>query len=148
MTSMRLGAVLAMVACGACGGCGSSASARPAYVAAANAICTVQLAQLNKLSQPTTAGQAIVYISRAIAIMRRETDQLATLDSVGPKRAEFAAALASTRRLADVLGSFLHQLRSGVVELVAYTQVQTDSRALTAEINAHFRQAGLTRCVA
>ena len=84
----------------------------------------------------------------AVGVLRRETDQLATLDSVGPKRAEFAAALASTRRLADVLGSFLHQLRSGVVELVAYTQVQTDSRALTAEINAHFRQAGLTRCVA
>jgi hypothetical protein len=148
MTTTRLSALLAIVACGVFGGCGSAASAPPAYVAAANAICAVQRAQLNKLSTPTTAGQAIVYLPRAIAIMRRETEQLATLDPVAPKRAQFAAALASTRRLADALTSFLHQLRSGVVELSAYTQVQAESTALSAEINRHFRQAGLTRCVA
>ena len=145
---MRSIALLALVACGVFGGCGSSASAPPASVAEANAICTVQLAQLNQLSKPATASQAIVYLPHAIAIMRREADQLARLEPVAPARPQFAAALASTRRLADALSRFFHQLRTGVVELSAYAQVQAETSALTTQINAHFRQAGLTRCVA
>jgi hypothetical protein len=147
MAKIRLSSALATVLLGMTAGCGSSTTAPPAYVTAADAICTVQLAQLNKLSKPTTATGAIAYLPRAIAIMRHETAQLSTLDPAASKRAQFAAALDSTRRLASALSRFLGQLRTGVVELNTYAQVQAEAGALAAETNAHFRGAGLPRCV-
>jgi hypothetical protein len=136
-----LGAVCLMLA-----GCGGSASSTPRYVAAGNAVCAEQLARLNGLSQPTTPEQAVSYLPQAVAIMQRETVRLAALDPPASKRAQLEAGLASARRLATLLDGVLHKLRSGVVELSAFAQVQAQSETLRADIGAHLRQAGLTRC--
>jgi hypothetical protein len=136
-----LGAVCLLLA-----GCGGSGSSTPKYVAAGNAICSEQLAQLNKLPQPTTPEQAVAYLPQAVAIMQRETTRLAALELPASKRAQFQAALAGTRQLASVLRGVLRKLRSGVIEISAFAQVQAQSDALRADIDAHLRQAGLARC--
>jgi hypothetical protein len=135
-----------VVTCGLLGACGSSASAPPAYLAAGNAICATQLAQLNKLAQPTTPEGAVTYLPKAIAIMTREADQLSSIRPLASTHEAFQAALAGTRQLAGALAQFLHQLRAGIVELSTFSHIQTTSTALTAQINAHFRQAGFARC--
>jgi len=135
------------VVCGLLAGCAGSASSPPKYVVLGSAICGEQLAELHKLAQPITPQQALFYLPRAAAIMRRETGRLAALDPPASKRAEFVAALANKRQLAALLSRVLHQLRGGMVELGIFTQVQTQGNALTAAIDTHFRQAGLPRCV-
>ena len=126
---------------------GVSASSSARYLAAGNAICTKQLARLNKLAQPTSAEQAASYLPKALVIMRRETSELAALDPPVPVRAQVTAGLASAERLAALLHRFLHELKGGLVELSTFGRVQAQTGALRADVNAHFRQAGLTRCV-
>ena len=131
-----------------CGGSGSSpaVSAPRAYLASANAICSEQLAELNKLPQPTTPEGATSYLPKALAIMQSEATQLTALQMPEDKRAQVKAGLASAGELAAVLRGFLHKLRSGIVEVSTFGQVEARSDALKAEIDAHFRQAGLERC--
>ena|SRR5271166_3990626 len=124
----------------------SSASASARYLAAGNAICTKQLTQLNKLAQPTSAEQAVSYLPRALVIMQRETSGLTALDPPAPERAQAAAGLASSQQLAALLRRFLHELRGGLVEISTFGRVQARTGALRADVNAHFRLAGLTRC--
>lgn len=135
------------------GACGSSApsSSRsapppPTYVAAANAICARELAQLDMLTRPTTAEQAVSYLPHAISIIHVETEQLAALDPPASGRAQFAAALASDRQLAALLSGFLQTLKTGLVELGTFARVQARSNALRADIARQFRQAGLVGC--
>jgi hypothetical protein len=136
-----LGAACLLIA-----GCGSSASSTPAYVVAGNAICAEQLAQLNRLSLPSTPEQAVSYLPQALAIMQRETGRLAALDLPASKRAQLQAGLASALQLSTLLHGVLHKLRSGVVEVSSFTRVQAQSAALKADIDAHLSQAGLARC--
>jgi hypothetical protein len=116
-------------------------------VAAANAVCARQLAQLNRLAQPTTPEQAVSYLPQALTIMHRETGGLAALDPPASERAQVAAGVASARQLAALLQHFLHELKGGLVELSTFGRVQTQTGVLTAAIDAHFRQAGLVACV-
>jgi RecG-like helicase len=134
------------LACGLLAGCGSATSQTPAYVAEGNAICTEQIAQLHRLVQPTTLEQTVTYLPRALAIIQRETSALATLTPTPAERTEFAAALASSRQLATLLRTFLHQLHSGMVQFATFSQVETQSSALREALDAHFRHAGLTQC--
>jgi hypothetical protein len=151
------------VACLPFAGCGGSAPSSPAgsasssspvvsasesarYMAAANAVCTKQLAQLNRLAQPTTPEQAVAYLPQALVIMHREMSGLAALEPPPSERAQVAAGEASVMRLAALLQRFLHELKGGLVELSTFGQVQTQTGALTAAVDAHFRQAGLVRC--
>jgi hypothetical protein len=133
-------------ACLLLAGCGGSGSSTPKYVAAGNVICAEQLTQLNRLSQPTTPEQAVTYLPQALAIMQRETTRLTALELPASKRAQFQAALAGTRQLAAILHGVLHKLHSGLIEISAFAQVQAQSDALKAQIDAHLRQAGLARC--
>jgi hypothetical protein len=142
-----LGLISALaLACSALVACGSSAPA-PAYVAQANHICATQLALLNAMNQPATPDQAVSYLPRALAIMRRENAQLSALHATPVKRAALDSALTGQRRLAAVLTRFLHQLRAGIVELTTFSHVQQVSDRLRTQINASFRRAGLPRCV-
>jgi len=134
-----------------CGGSSPSHSASvpqalPSYVTAGNAICAAQLAQINKLAQPTTPEGAVSYLPKVVALMRSETTQLAALDPTGTARAKFAAGLASSRQLASYLSHFLHQMQAGVVEISAFSQVQGHSEAMKAATEADFRGAGLAGC--
>ncbi|MDQ6811340.1 MAG: hypothetical protein M3Z95_05530 [Actinomycetota bacterium] len=150
--ALVLGACLLCVLIAGCGGASSTAAGKPsrapAYVAAADAVCVQAQAELHKLSEPTTPGQAVAYLPSAIAIINRETLRLAALDPLASRRGWFGAALSDARKLAGVLAAFLHQLRAGIVELATFSQVQTQSTTLRTEINGSFRQAGLSRCVA
>ena len=129
-------------------GCGastqSSASAR--YVAQGNRICTTQLALLHRLPMPTTPEQAIDYLPHALTIMHRENVQLRTIDPASSKQTELNAALVDTDRLTALLSRFLHSLKTGVVELTTFGQVEGQSSVLRSQIDAEFRRAGLTRC--
>jgi hypothetical protein len=131
-----------------CGGSSSppAASAPPAYVASANAICSAQLAKLNRLPQPTTPEGATTYLPKALAIMQSEQTQLTSLQVPVDERAQLKAGLASEGELWNVLRGLLHKLRSGVVEINSFGEVQARSDALKADVDAHFRQAGLARC--
>jgi hypothetical protein len=129
----------------ACGG-GSSAQERR-YVAAGDAICARELAELNRVPEPTTPTQAITYLPRAIAFIKRESAQLAALSLPPSRRAPLDAALSAGSQLASALARFLQQLRAGTVELATFAQVQTQSTDLRAQMNRHFRAAGLVRCV-
>ena len=73
--------------------------------------------------------------------------RLSALEVPGSHKGELRAALGSVRSLGTVLGGFLHQLRAGTVELSTFEQVQSQSTTLRAQINGHFRQAGLNGCV-
>ncbi len=144
---------LLSVACLPLAACGSSRSASrdsakspPRYVAAAEAICTARLAQINRLTRPTTPEQAVSYLPQALTIMGSEIAELTALAPPAHQRAELSAALASTRQLASLLRGFLHQLRSGLVEIATFARVQTRSGALTAEADDHFGRAGLAKC--
>jgi hypothetical protein len=145
-------ACLLLAGCGGAGGSAaapstaSSASSSPTYVAAADAICSRQLGQLNKLPRPTTPEGALTYLPRALPIMRREVTALQTLKAPAREQAQFAAGLASARKLSTVLGGLLHKLHSGIVELSALTELQTQTEALRADLDAHFRSAGLAQC--
>jgi hypothetical protein len=125
-----------------------AASAPPTFVASANAICAQQLAQLDKLPQPTTPEGAVSYLPQALAIMHSETTRLTALQVPASDRAQLNAGLASAGQLADLLRSFLGKLKSGMLEVSTFGQVQTQSDALKADVDAHFRQAGLQWCAA
>ena len=127
-------------------GCGSSGSPPPAYVATGEAICSEQTARLNRLVRPTTPEQAVSYLPRVLAIMRRGTARLAALDPPAGKRTELAAGLAGADQLAANLHRFLHQLQTGLVEAGSFPRLQVQSAALRAQIDGHLRQAGLTGC--
>lgn len=129
-------------------GCGDSTAQSSAYVAAGDAICTSQLAQLNRLQRPTTPEGAVSYLPQAVAILQRERGQLAALDPPSPMRAQFKAGLASQGQLAALLGHVYHHLETGLVEIGTFSQVQTESEALRADITAHLQRAGLARCAA
>lgn len=129
-------------------GCGGSAGQPSAYVAAGDAICTSQLAQLNRLPRPTTPEGAVSYLPRALAILKRERSRLAALDPPSPMRAQFKAGLASQGQLAALLGHVYHQLETGLVEIGTFSRVQTESDTLSADITAHLQRAGLARCAA
>jgi hypothetical protein len=137
--------------CGLLGGCGGSGSRPatpvPAYIAAGNAICARQVARLNALARPSTPEQAIGYLPHAIAIMRSESNSLAALERpAGRSSAQLSAALDSTRELTDTLARFLHRMSSGMIDLTDFGTVQSRSVALQAQLDMHFRLAGLTRC--
>jgi|GEM_PF-2552659 len=124
----------------------SSVSSSPTYVAAADAICSRQLALLNQLPRPTTPEGALTYLPQALPIMHREVTALETLKAPASEQAQFTAGLATARKLSTLLGDLLHKLHSGIVELSALTGLQTQSEALRADLDAHFRSAGLTQC--
>jgi hypothetical protein len=126
-------------------GCAGSAAPPPAYVAAADVICTAQLAQLDRLPEPATPEQAVTYIPEAIAILEREQSRLAALEPPGRVRGQFAAGLAGQGQLAAML-HVSEELRSGLVEVGTLSRAQAEGQTLRADINAHFRQAGLARC--
>jgi len=133
----------------ACSGSSSprgTAALSPAATAAADSICARQLAQLDRLTRPTTADQAVSYLPQALRIMRVEIRRLEALDPPSPGRAQFAAGLASERALTALLGRFLHQLQTGFVEFSALARVQTQSWQLRAAVDSHFRQAGAQLC--
>jgi hypothetical protein len=88
----------------------------------------------------------VSYLPKALMIMQRETNGLAALDPPASERAQVAAGLASARQLAALLRRFLHELRGGLVELSTFAQVQTQTGTYRADLDAHFRQAGLARC--
>ena len=141
------------VACLLLAACGSSTTSSghtsataPAYVAAGNAICSRELARINRLTRPTTPEQAVSYLPQALSIMQRETRELAALDPPAPERAPLASSLAATRRLSALLHGFLRELRGGLVEISAFARAQSQSGALRSAIDAHFRQAGLSAC--
>ncbi len=148
--------VLLTFLCGALGGCGGSgtrpatqaAASVPAYIAAANAICTRQLAQLNGLARPHTPEQAIDYLPHAVAILHSESDSLAALHvpAGGAGVVHLNAALTSTRELAGTLARFLGRLRSGMIDLTDFGTVQSKGIALHEQLDRQFHLAGLTRC--
>jgi hypothetical protein len=145
-------ACLLLAGCGGSGGStaapatSSSASSSSTYVVAADAVCSRQLAQLNKLPRPTTPEGALTYLPQALPIMRREVIGLQTLKAPASEQAQFAAGLATARELSTLLGDLLHKLHSGIVEVSALTSLQTQSEALRANLDAHFRSAGLAQC--
>ena len=145
LTLLVAGSAL-LAGCGAGSHSGSTAATAP-YVAQANRVCAAQLAQLNKLKRPTSPEQAIAYLPHVIAIMHSETTKLATLDPQGAPQSELAAALKTDGKLSALLSRFLHQLKTGIVELTTFSQVQTESNALRQQLDAHFRRAGLSSCV-
>jgi hypothetical protein len=147
----RNATVVMGVACVLLAGCGGSssspaASAPPAYLASANAICSQQVGKLDKLPQPTTPEGATSYLPKALAIMQIEETQLTALRVPADKQAQLKAGLASEEELSKVLSGLLHKLRSGIVEISSLGELQTRSNALKADVDAHFRQAGLDRC--
>jgi hypothetical protein len=137
---------LSCAAFAGCGGGGSDAKEKK-FIAAANAICAQELAVLNKAPEPTTPAQAIDYLPKAIGIIQHQSARLAALEVPASKRADLTAAVSTGRQLGDVLTRFLHQLRAGSFDLTTFTQVQSQSVALREQINAHFRKAGLSRCI-
>jgi hypothetical protein len=146
-TRLRLPIALG-VALGLLAGCGRGASAEEArFVAEANAICAQEVAILNRSREPTSPTQAIGYLPKAIAIIERESGRLAALAAPASKRGEVQAAIGAGRQLGAVLARFLRQLRTGSYELATFAQVQQQSTALRDQMNAHFRKAGLGRCV-
>jgi hypothetical protein len=120
----------------------------PAYIVRGEAICAAQLTVLDRTPRPTTPEQSISYLPPALAVMRRETVALRTLDAPAPERARLAAALASTHTLATLLTHFLHELRTGTIGFAELAAVQQQSTVLQAQVDARFRQAGLARCAA
>ncbi len=124
---------------------GSQASATR-YLAGANAVCARLLAKLDRLTQPTTAEQAVSYLPQALRIMQAENRQLATLDPPAGERPQLEAGLRSSQQLAALLRRFLHELQSGLVELNAFARVQSRSQALRADVDSHLRAAGLSSC--
>ncbi len=160
MSRKNITVLPALAACALLAGCGGTAghtsdsasraaaayAPPPSYAAAGNAICAAQVARLNTLPRPTTPEQTIAYLPPALAAMHREIAQLTTLDPPGAAGERLAAALASTRALAGMLSSFLHELRQGTVEFAQLATVQQRSTTLRAVLDARFRQAGLARC--
>jgi hypothetical protein len=148
MTKGRLTAVLGLVCAvlAGCGGGGSGAQEKK-FIAAANAICAQELAVLSRTPEPTTPAQAVRYLPKAIAIIQRQSGRLEALAVPASKRRDLDAALSTGRQLGVILVRFLHQLRAGTYELATFSQVQSQSVTLREQINAHFRKAGLTRCV-
>lgn len=146
--SVLAGCALAC-ACLLLAGCGASPSASvcAAYVARGDQICAAQLAPLARLRRPTTPDQAVAYLPRVLAVLHAERTQLHTLDPSAPARGELAVALAYTARLSALLSGFLDRLKTGIVEITTFGQVQSQSNALRLQIDAHFRRAGLTRCL-
>jgi hypothetical protein len=129
-----------------CGGSGAS-SAEKQFIASANAICAEELAVLARTPEPTLPTQAVGYLPKAIAIIQRQSGRLEALQVPASKRADLQGALGSARQLGVILTSFLHQLRAGSYNLATFSQVQQQSITLREQINAHFRKAGLTRCL-
>ncbi len=145
--------MLLAAACTLLSACGAStssspdrASTAPAYIATADAICTRQLARLNSLTMPVSAEAAVTYLPRALSILHAETHQLEALDPPASGVAQFADALAGERQLTALLSGFLHQLKTGLVELSSFARVQARGNALRADIDSHFRRAGLAHC--
>jgi hypothetical protein len=137
--------LFATVCCALLAGCGAGAS-HPPYIAEGDAVCTAQLARLHGLTQPRSPEQAIAYLPQALSIMHGEAGQLAALDPPAPSGAHLDAALTETRELSSLLAGFLHELKTGVVELSTFAVVQSKANALRAQIDKHFRAAGLTAC--
>jgi hypothetical protein len=127
--------------------CGSSSSPPPAYVARANQICATQEAVLARLPRPTTPEQAVTYLPHLLAVLHAERTQLSALDPGAAGRSELDASLGDVSRLSALLSGFLHHLKTGLVELTTFSQVQAQSDALRTQLDAHFRRAGLARCV-
>jgi hypothetical protein len=150
-----LTAALATVCALCAAGCGGSRAASasqasppvPVYVAAANAICARELAHLNSLPQPTTPEETVSYLPVALAAMRRVAGRLRMLHTRAPVTGELAGALASSRRLASMLGGFLHQMQEGTIELATLNRVKGQSETLKRQIDADFRRAGLVKCL-
>ena len=149
MMTRRRFTVLVALTCAALAGCGGSGEDAKVkkFIAAGNAICAQELAVLSKTPEPTSPQAAIGYLPKAIAIIQRQSARLEALSVPASKRADLAAALGTGRQLGVILVRFLHQLRSGTYELATFSQVQSQSVTLREQINAHFRKAGLTRCV-
>jgi hypothetical protein len=142
MHALALTAVTALLLAG----CGGSASPPPAYVTAGDADCATQLAALHGLARPTTPGQVVAYVPRALDIIERGRSELAALDPPAGARAELARALASQDHLAALLHHVLGELESGLVEPGMFSRAASEASALKADIDAHLRRAGLARC--
>ena len=141
--------VLALLGAGSLlfAGCGTSTQPPPSsYLAAGNAICGAELAQLNQLARPTTPEAAIAYLPRVLAIIERQRGRLSGLTVPARMRTEFTAGLAGQGQLAALLRHVLRQLQAGIVEVGTFVRIEAQSDRLRAEINRHFRDAGLARC--
>jgi hypothetical protein len=145
MAGRRLTIAALSLAAGVLAGCGGSGPP-PRYAANGDAICARQLAALHRLPQPTTPEQAVSYLPHALTIMARERAGLQALAAPAGRRAALTAALSDSRQLAAILTHFLRHLRSGMVELDVFSQVQRSSDALRAQLDADFRHAGLGAC--
>jgi hypothetical protein len=129
-------------------GCGGGGSTRPAaYVAQGNAICAQELSVLHRYPEPATPAQALTYLPHAIGTLEHTSARLSALSLPTKARAQLGAALGAGSQLVGVLRGFLGKLRSSTIELATFAQVQTQSNALRAQMNAHLREAHLTSCV-
>jgi hypothetical protein len=142
-----------LAGCALLAGCGATTrhvagtpAPAPRYVAQGNAICSAELARLDRLPRPTTPEQTVAYLPRALAAMRQEVASLRGLDPPGSAGRELAAALSNTDQLAALLGHLLHELRVGTVEFGQLAAVQRRTSAMRGQLDASFRSAGLARC--
>ena len=123
-------------------------SPSPAFVAAADAICAAQLAQLNRLAQPTTAEQAISYLPQALSDHRARARQRSRRSTRPPASGPQFAARARRPRSSwrRSWGASCMNCGRGSSNSASFSRAQAESDALRADIDAHFRQAGLAQC--
>jgi hypothetical protein len=138
---------LLLVGCALLSACGSSSeSSSSAYVARGEAICAHARAELARYPRPTTPEQAIAYIPHALTIIYMQGAQLSALDPAPSKRSQLDAAIATDRHISAVLSHFLSTLKTGIVELTSFVQVQTQTNALHEQLDRQYRAAGLPTC--
>lgn len=106
------------------------------------------MAQLNQVARPATPEAAISYLPRVLAIIERQRGRLSALPVPARMRTEFAAGLAGQGQLAALLRHVLRRLQTGIVEVGTFVRIEAQSDRLRAQINRHFRDAGLARCAA
>jgi hypothetical protein len=118
----------------------------PAWLARGNALCAAQARRLQGRAHPSTPEQTIAYLPAALSAMHDDVAGLEALGAGRPGHTKLAAAIASMRQLEGLLRHFLSELRDGMVGFTELGQIQRQSAALHAQLDARFRAAGLPSC--
>lgn len=136
MSRAAISAAVALTIAAAAGGCGGSAQPTAQFAPIANTICRDADIAIEALPAGGSSLQALARTARReLPIVRREVAQLSLLTAPASKAAEFATALASTRRETTVVAELVAALRDhkpSRVATLALAGSSADLRSKTA----------------
>jgi hypothetical protein len=146
MRARLIAAALAGAVLAGCGGGDDHRLSAQAYRARATRICNDSRRQTAALGKPQTTHQFKVFLTRGIAVTRRNVARLQRLTPPKDLQAAHDGIIAGERRGLAELQRLAAQLHGDGRDVAVLRRAQPELTRLSSDADARYRKAGLPAC--